>query len=227
MTQNAWDTPSLTADGQLLIAQASGRPAAATLTAGSANVTITNGSGTITVNTVSSATNWVKITATDASASSEIDFTGLSATYGVYRIVITNLKPANDGSIFYMRTSTDNGVSFDNGASDYQWSQITSSTSSNSANESTADTQIELTESNLGNGTNETADIDITLYNPSATKYTKATWTASYANSSSATRYAINGGGYRQDTVAVDAIRFLMDTGNITTGEFVLYGLTA
>lgn len=49
-TNNAWNTPALTSDGQLLIGDSSSpsRPAAATLTAG-ANITITNGNGSISI----------------------------------------------------------------------------------------------------------------------------------------------------------------------------------
>ena len=48
MTNNSWNVPTSTANGQLLIAQNSGRPAWATITDG-ANTTTTPGAGTISV----------------------------------------------------------------------------------------------------------------------------------------------------------------------------------
>ena len=226
-TQNAWNTPSLTTNGELLIAQATGRPAAAEMVAGSANLTVTNAAGSSTVATVTQANNWVKISSSTASSSASISFTGLSSTYRVYRIEITDAAPATDGVALYMRTSTDNGTSYDSGVSDYQWSLLVTDTSGNSPKVDTADSSIELTDTDLGNGTNETCCVDINLYDPSTAKYTKATWTSTYASSSSAARRSITGGGYRQSTTAVDAIQFLMSSGNISSGTFSLYGLTA
>lgn len=47
-TNNAWNTPALTTNGQLLIGSTGVNPVAATLTAGT-NIAITNGAGSITV----------------------------------------------------------------------------------------------------------------------------------------------------------------------------------
>lgn len=47
-TQNATDTPKLTANGQLMIGSGSAQPVAATLTQPAAGITITNGAGSIT-----------------------------------------------------------------------------------------------------------------------------------------------------------------------------------
>jgi hypothetical protein len=47
-TNNAWNTPELTTNGQVLIGDTGANPVAATLTAGT-NITITNGAGSITI----------------------------------------------------------------------------------------------------------------------------------------------------------------------------------
>lgn len=226
MTQNAWDTDTLDTNGQLLIGSGSGRPIGATLTAGSANLTVTNGAGSITVATVDSSCQWVKITSSEASSSASIDFTGLSGTYLAYRVIINGLKAASNQTTLYFRTSTDNGSNFDEGASDYQWGFLETDTSSNSASVDTADSEIQMTSNENGDQSNETADLEVYVYDPSAATFTKVIWSCIMSDDST-TRRAYNGGGYRQDTTAVNAIQFLMDSGNIASGTFVLYGLEA
>lgn len=227
MTQNAWNTDLLNADGELLIGQATGRPAGATLTAGSANVTITNGANSITLATVDSSSQWVKISSATASSSSSIDFTGLSSTYEAYKVIISGLTSSSNRDTLYFRTSTDNGSSYDSGGSDYQWGYLETSTSSNSAKTDTSDSEIHLTDNEHGDQSNETADLEVTIYDPSATTFTKINWSCMMTDDSSATRRAYNGGGYRESAADVDAIRFIMSTGNIATGEFILYGIEA
>lgn len=227
MTQNSWETDLLNADGELLIGSGSGRPVGATITAGSANITITNGAGSITISTNDSATQWVQISSSTASSSSSIDFTSLSSTYISYWVFIQDLVPASDGTTLYLRTSTDNGTSFDSGASDYDWEWISSDTSANTPTVDTADSEITLTDTDIGTGTNEKLSGHVTIFNPSASNYTKAVWDVAYMNSSSAALKTVSGGGYRVSTTAVDAIRFIMSSGNIASGTFVLYGLKA
>ena len=222
-TRNAWNTPDLTADGQLLIGSSAGRPSAATITAGSANVTVTNGSGSITVATVSSNSNWIKISTATASVSATIDFTGLSSTYHVYKVVISNLQPATDTVTLYFRTSTNNGSSYDAAASDYQWQGILTTTADNNPSVDNADSEIHLT-SSLGTAANENCNLEIIIYDPSSSEYTKIVSEAVYKNTSTV-RQVFEAGGYRQSATAVNAIRFLMSSGNISTGNFVLYGL--
>lgn len=63
-TNNSWNTPALTANGQLLIGSTGANPAATTLTAGF-NMVITNGPGTIQLDTIGSAAfQWNVVTGT-------------------------------------------------------------------------------------------------------------------------------------------------------------------
>ena len=55
---------------------------------------------------------FVFISGQTASNSSSLDFTGLSTTYMGYLAVFVSIRAATDGAEFIMRTSTDNGSSF-------------------------------------------------------------------------------------------------------------------
>ena len=142
-TRNAWNTPDLTADGQLLIGQTGGRPLAANLTACGFN--ITNGAGSISLDTISTGQDYVRISTATAASSATIDFTSLSSTYFLYIVVIANLAPVTDGAILYMRTSSNNGISYDSTAGNYSWNECgADNTDAIRAGDSTSDTGIKI-----------------------------------------------------------------------------------
>jgi len=230
MTNNAWNTPFSSSNGQLLIGQATGRPAWATVTQGTGS-TVTNGAGSISVAFDDATGDWELISSATASSSSEITFTGLSSTYDSYQLVIHNLQPATDGSIFLMQTSTDGGSTYDSGASDYAWNSIGTNDGGTFDPEGSAgDTKISLigdqSSEEMGSGTNETASGYIWIFNPSGTDYTKVFYAFSYTDLVD-DQCSVTGGGSRLSAADVDAIRLFMDSGNISTGNFRLYGMRA
>ena len=178
----------------------------------------------------SGAGNWIKINSATASNSTSITFTGLSSTYGSYVVVMSNVAPVTDATTLWMRTSSNAGVSYDSGASDYSWGVDsieldTSPTSSITADD--ADSQIEITGTDtMGNTTNENGAFWLVIYDPSAAQHCRVTWSGQFRGATP-TDNMIWGAGARLAVADVDAIQFLMSSGNISTGEFVLYGLTA
>jgi len=168
----------------------------------------------------------VLISSSTASASATINFTGLTSSYSKYIVVITDLIPATDNTSLLFRTSTDGGSSYDSGATDYEHTRLASVSTASGATtgESTGDTSIVLS-AQVGNAAGESFNATLTLYNPSSTVKTLAAWTASNVRQDSAASNTI-GTGYRDSAADVDAIRFLMSSGNITSGTFYLYGLT-
>lgn len=230
MTQNAWNTPYSSANGQLLIGSGSGRPAWATLTQGDAT-TITNGAGSITVAFDAASGDFEFISSATASGSSEITFTGLSSTYDTYMITMQGVQPSTDGSIMQMQTSTDGGSTYDSGASDYAWNSAgTNDGGTIDPEGSTGDTKIGLAgeqgSEELGSGTNETLAGNIWMYNLSDTEYSKFNFNFSYLDLV-ADHCSLTGGGARLSAADVDAVRIFMDSGNISTGTFKLYGYKA
>lgn len=228
MTKNAWNTTFPTANGQLLIARASGSPVWATLSQGT-DTTITNGAGSISFAFASGSGDFVFISSATASSSSEITFTGLSSTYDTYMVLMDNVQPATDSVSLYLRTSTNNGSSYDSGASDYSYSYIDINTTEDPRG-STGTTQIALaglsTNEELGNNTNEKLSGQLFLMKPSAAQYSKITFHGNY-HDKSGQQNLIWCGGARKSAADVDAIRFFMSSGNISTGTFKLYGMVA
>lgn len=231
MTNNAWNTPTMDSvgDGYLLIGSGSGRPAAA-LPTGDSNVTVTPGTNSLTLSSSATGGALTKISTATASASASITFTGLSSTYFLYMIRYSNLAPATDATTLLLRTSTNNGSSWDTGASDYAWNLFQADqVGAESGAADTADSSITILgiaggTDEMGSGTNEAGSGVIYIYNPSAAKYTFVNSEGIYFNE--ATELILNTvGGYRLTTTAVNGVQLLMDSGNIASGTFTLYGV--
>ena len=168
---------------------------------------------------------WEKLSTATASSSATIDFTGLT-TDAAYCVVYTHVAPATDAVEFHCLTSTNGGSTYDSTIGTYRWAAIAGTDAAGSSFEgSSSDTKLRVG-SNLGNAANETCSGSFTLYNPSAAKYGTATWHNMVVNSSGVlvTRA---GSGQRLSAADIDAIRFVMSSGNIASGIFTLYRLKA
>lgn len=221
MTQNNWNTPLSSANGQLLIAQTTGTPAWNTLTAGT-NCSITNGAGSSTINFT--AGDFDFISSTTASTSSSVVFTGLSATYNLYLVVLANIVPATDSVNFNFRTSTDNGSTW-NGT--YGSSIIGNDTSAIDATESQTESFFRLTSFwPLGSAANESCAGEVWIYKPSLTDYTQIFSMFNYEDDGGVFNNQFAGGATRS-AADVDAIQFIMSSGTIESGTFKLYGFKA
>lgn len=169
---------------------------------------------------------WVKISSQTASSSSSIDFTSLSTTYRSFRIELSHVVPVTDTADLWMRTSTDNGSTYDSGASAYYWSRMSvSGGGTTSGAGSTGDSKISLA-TNLGTSTRETLNGHVTVHDPQNTPGVHVTWDVNLF-SATPTFFHTTGGAFRDATADVDAIRFIMSSGNISSGTFTLYGLLA
>lgn len=188
----------------------------------------TSGAGsTITIDGSAIATgDWELITSTTANNDASICFTDLSSSYYVYLFVIDALVPFTDNVALYVRTSTDNGSSYDSGAGNYIYNSgyITSAARGGAATSLSA-TQMQIS-NNIGSDANEQEFIMLYLYNPSSTQYTFIDWISFYTYSDG-TFMSINGTGHRLSAADVDAIQFLYSSGNVESGFFKLYGLKA
>jgi len=171
---------------------------------------------------------WTLLSTTVASSDSTIDIINLSSDYFMYKFVWYGVKPSSDDVDFNIRTSSDNGSSWDSSSSDYAWIWHRVGATGSPAHllvGDNADGEITVRDSN-GNATNESSDWEITCFNPSGTEYTKFKWEGNQMNASTEGNL-IFGGGLRLSTTAVDGVRFLFDSGNIASGTLWVYGVKA
>lgn len=166
---------------------------------------------------------WVLLSSQVASSSSSIDFTSFSSSYNLYEIHCYGVVPATDGANFYIRTSANAGTSYDAGASDYQFSFVYGSTagSATAAGDASA-AQIEV--ATVGSSTGESLSLKIRLAGLSGTRYKMLEISGGTYNATP-TFVSINGMGMRASTSAIDGVRLLFSSGNISAGTFKLFGL--
>jgi hypothetical protein len=167
-----------------------------------------------------------------ASSSATISFTsGIDSTYKEYIFYWVNCHPSADGTRLQFNLSTDSGSNYN----------VTKTTTSFRAyhNEADSDTGLyyetgndlaqstgfqDLSDYN-GNGNDEASSGYLHLFNPSSTTFVKHF--ISNANSYQSSDYSMNTfvAGYGNTTSSIDAVRFQMSSGNIDSGDIILFGL--
>lgn len=168
---------------------------------------------------------WTLISSATASSSATVDFTGLSSSYISYVVILTNIVPATDGANLQVRFGTGGGPTWSS-ASTYHFAMVFDNEDASSGFfDETGFTYINIGNS-MGSATGENANAKIMLYNPSSSLYKTMNFETAHINSAADTIF-YNGVGGWKDTTAVTGIRFLFSTGNIASGEFRLFGLSA
>lgn len=165
-----------------------------------------------------------------ASASATLDFTEfVNATYSRYRFVLKAVLPATNAVYLTVRFSTDAGATYEAGASAYVF-VVTGSDSAtgNTTDGSNATTAIRITPNNaaaLISNTGQGVFGSFELFNaPSATLRTRVTGQLEFDDSGGDIFVGMAAG--KQATAAdTDALRFLMSSGNITSGTIEMWGL--
>ena len=169
-----------------------------------------------------------------ASASATIDFdAGINfATYDTYVFELTDIVPATDDTILTVRISDDGGSTYKNGASDYNHASTAVGTTTGLGSvEGAASNAIEIfglnstATNNWGNVTNESFSGTIKARNPSEATLLRL-FEFEVVGATATGELAIRrGAGRYQTAAAIDGVRFLMSSGNITSGTIKLYGI--
>ena len=183
----------------------------------SGNVLVSNGTVWTSSTSVAPVGSLVLITATNVTTSvADVSFTGLNSTYDLYIVDIINCLPSTNSSSLRLRTSTDGGSTYDNGASDYK-----SKTNSETSVQTSSSILITF---GISNATGKAGiSAILTICTPSVSRNCLVYWNGGFQDTSSL--YTLDGTGFRDATTDVDAIQFSMSTGNIESGTFNLYGV--
>jgi hypothetical protein len=160
-------------------------------------------------------------------ATLDIALTSFTAYRG-FVLALANFVPATDDVELWMRFSTDGGANFDAASYAHVLTGVMSNgdalaNSSNSAAQIVIAGDTTATES-VSNVANEGgASVTITLLNPAAAVYSRATYESSWM-AADTTFGAAAGGGVLKVAQNTDAVRFLFESGNIASGNWALYG---
>lgn len=172
------------------------------------------------------------ISSQTASSSASISFTtGIDSTYKAYKFVFSNIHPANDDVGFTFNMSTDSGSNYNvtKTTTFFQAQHFENGTGESlgyiTGEDLAQSTAFQTLNHSVGNGADENASGELTLFNPSSTTYVKH-----YISKFNGYRHD-NGSlvtfsaGYGNTTSAVNAIQFKFASGNIDAGTIYLYGI--
>ena len=194
---------------------------------------LTNNSiANVTAYNASVATGGMKlISSQTASNSASISFTtGIDSTYKEYQFYFIDINPANDDVSFTFNMSTDSGSNYNvtKTTTFFQAQHFENGTGESLGYETSFDlaqsTAFQTLNHSVGNGADENASGELTLFNPSSTTYVKH-----YISKFNGYRHD-NGSlvtfsaGYGNTTSAVNAIQFKFASGNFD-GTILMYGI--
>jgi len=173
----------------------------------------------------------VKLSSATASNSANITFDSsvITSTYKYYQIHCIDVVIQTDAESVKMHISTDNGSSYI--TSNYAFLHNVSDTgTSNDAvvtRYSASNTLIPVfgITSGMGNAGNEQGFSIIELLNPHSAKAKLFRYNSTYLNNNGELTENVGHGMYNT-TSAVNNIKLLCGSGNITSGTFILYGVT-
>jgi len=166
-----------------------------------------------------------------ASSSASISFTsGIDSTYKEYVFYFNNIHPATDGARFQ--------VNFRDGGSAYDATKTTTFFRAyNFEDDSDAvlgyltsrdlaqSTDAQKIAMNIGNDNDQSASGHLHLFNPSSTTFVKHFISVSNCYGELNYSQQVFVAGYCNTTSAIDGVQFSLDSGNIDSGDILLYGV--
>lgn len=159
-----------------------------------------------------------------ASNSTTIDFTGkITSSFSTYLVKMSDIIPATNNANLLLTFSVDNGANFL--ASNYKWTNKTStSNAGNAASQSASDSSIRIADT-LQNGASNGLCGDLQLYDMNNGTLVPKCYAMTTMMGSGPVGVVTAMGGMNTGVTAINAIRFAMSSGNITSGTFTLYGI--
>lgn len=162
-----------------------------------------------------------------ANASASVDFTtGIDSTYDHYILTGNLIVPQNGGAHMYVRVSENGGSSFVS-TSSYAGaiSQANEDGTQGVVQSGNSTTQFHIG-TNLASTATANTSFVIEFFNPSNTsRYKTFIYRSTVMSNQSTAYYFSHGGGVYLSANAFNAIQILMSTGNVSSGNFYLYGV--
>lgn len=188
-------------------------------TAGTSGNVLTS-DGTNWTSAAASSGAMVKLATTTASNQATVSFTsGITSTYSVYVVFLSNIIPIDAAPILSMQASTNGGSSYLN--TNYQ--SGLNYIAYNSATWGNVNITTGFYVSSSSSGAAAGISGSLYLYGLPTTNYKFLI--GSVNSSISAVNYCLQSNGVQTTSSAVNAIQFSFSTGNISSGVFSLYGI--
>ena len=198
-------------------------PLTSNLAAGSNRIT---GLGAATANTDAARFSQVGLVALSAGSASgaTLDFTSsvITSTYDNYVLVLTDFRPATDNVDLYIRISQ--AAAFLSGVADYNWHRMQSVGAGLVEVVDISDSEIEIANSIRNDDQNTSATL---WFSGLATNglFKALRHHTTWVSASDLPAQSVGTGALITTSAPVDGIRVFFSSGNITSGEYVLFGV--
>jgi hypothetical protein len=172
---------------------------------------------------------FVPISKTTVSGSPSAVDIELPSGYEQYMMLLDIVEPATDGQPFHLRASNDGGSTFISGSFSHEWEviqvKVVSGTPTVSGRASNNDNEIVLADNVGVNGYERIDFAKIIVYQPKTGTRAHVEWTIRYRDSSNAVYFESGSGAITSSTTNLTDLRFLFNSGNVSTGIFHLFGI--
>jgi len=180
---------------------------------------------------ISSLGSLTHISTATASASASIEFTsGIDSTYKEYVFYFVDIHPSSDDTRFTFQCSTDGGSNYNTtltstGFQAYHTEGGSSNLEYSSTLDSAQGTGFLPLNASIGGASDESSAGYFHLFNPSSTTFVKHFMAVNNAYLESNGSDVFYTAGYFNTTNSIDAIQFKMSSGNIDSGQILLFGV--
>jgi len=161
---------------------------------------------------------WEFVSASTASSSATVAFTGFVSGYD-YKVVFASVLPATDGVAFQAQLGI-SGPTYR--TSGYKGLAGGTTSAAGTVSSDNWSNNIHMSGTTCGSATDEYLQGEITILDPTAATDTNVFGTLNFAQTSG-NRIVGTFGGIHTTAEAMDAIKFYFYSGNISSGEFTLY----
>ena len=166
----------------------------------------------------------IKINEATASDDATLSCTGMTPTYDVYIADIYNVRPASDNTNLYLRF-TEGGSANSTANYDFAYRVARSDTVWNINGDARNLNQVYI-DTQLADEYTSSAGRIYIFNSQNSGEYTHFTWSNSKVRAGVNTLRGKMGGGGFTVTSVVDGIEIFMSSGNLTTAQIVLYGVS-
>ena len=157
------------------------------------------------------------------SAVASVSLLGIDSTYDVYMVKYNNLGQVNDNQSTSIRFIDSVGSAITDSEYDFSQVNMCSDTSFRKINGQNGNKGLIVEQG--GSNTNELSNGILYIFNANnASEFTFFTIEGNYTNTATNLRGG-QGGGVLTSAEAVTGVQFLINSGNIDSGTFTLYGL--
>jgi hypothetical protein len=156
---------------------------------------------------------------------SSIDFTsGIDSTYNEYVFVLSGILPSANLAVLQARISTDAGVTWKSGATDYSRTFSMFSTANTTTQSSSSEPAMVLASGpgGLSNNTGRPLVGEVRLFNPAGGTLNPFVWDLSVNDAANLIRHS--GTGMYTAGTPTNGVRFFMSSGTLS-GTISLYGI--